>query len=235
MGIVVFFYLDDGIRKAKWLSEEQKRILEKNIEMESRQKENHSVLGVFRDAKVWLMSVIYFCCVMGLYGVSFWLPTIIKATGVKNPLDVGLLTMIPYAAAVVAMILISRSADKHRERRWHLVIPAVVGGIGLIFSAIYGDDTVIAMAALTVATLGIITTLPLFWSLPTAFLGGAAAAAGIALINSLGNLAGFVSPYLVGWIKDLTQSTNVGMYALAGTLFVGALLTLTVPARLVNK
>src|SRR5438128_11322917 len=136
---------------------------------------------------------------------------------------------------VVAMILISRSADKHRERRWHLVIPAVVGGIGLIFSAIYGDDTVIAMAALTVATLGIITTLPLFWSLPTAFLGGAAAAAGIALINSLGNLAGFVSRYLVGWVKELTHSTNVGMYTLAGTLFVGALLTLTVSARLVNK
>jgi D-galactonate transporter len=235
MGIAVFFYLDDGIRKAKWLSEDQKRTLEANIDGEATHKEDHSVLGVFRIGKVWHMSIIYFSSVMGLYGVSFWLPSIIKATGVKNPLDVGLLTMIPYAAAVVAMILVSRSADKHGERRWHLVVPALVGAVGLVLSAIFGDNTVLAMLFLTIATAGIITTLPLFWALPTAFLGGTAAAAGIALINSVGNLAGFVAPYLVGWIKDLTQSTNVGMYVLAGSLVVGAILTLCVPARLVDN
>jgi D-galactonate transporter len=235
MGIAVYFYLDDRIRDAKWLTEEQKQVLEKNIESDSHGKEDHSVLGVFRSAKVWQMSVIYFCFIMGLYGVSFWLPTLIKETGVKSPLDVGLLTMIPYAVAVVAMILVSRSADHRRERRWHAAIPAVVGGIGLIFSAIYGNNVTVAMIALTVATAGILTSLPLFWSLPTAFLGGTAAAAGIALINSLGNLAGFVSPYAVGVIKDITHSTNMGMYLLAGSLFLGAILTLTVPARLVNK
>src|SRR5438552_1769319 len=154
MGIAVFFYLDDGISKAKWLSEDQKRMLERNIAHESQEKETHSVLGVFRSGKVWLMSAIYFCCVMGLYGVSFWLPSIIKATGVNSPLDVGLLTMVPYSAAVVAMILVSRSADKRRERRWHLAIPALVGGVGLIASALYGNDTLIAMTALTVATAG---------------------------------------------------------------------------------
>jgi nitrate/nitrite transporter NarK len=111
----------------------------------------------------------------------------------------------------------------------------MLGAMGLVLSAVYSANTTAAMCALTVATLGIITTLPLFWSLPTAILGGTAAAAGIALINSLGNLAGFVSPYMVGWIKDLTQSTNNGMYALAVSLVAGALLTLTIPAKLVNN
>jgi nitrate/nitrite transporter NarK len=133
------------------------------------------------------------------------------------------------------MILISRSADRQLERRWHIVVPAIAGALGLILSAVYSENTLTAMCALTLATLGIITTLPLFWSLPTSFLGGTAAAAGIALINSLGNLAGFVSPYMVGWIKDLTQSTNMGMYALAAFLVLGAILTLSVPAKLVNK
>ncbi|HEY0426013.1 MAG TPA: MFS transporter [Rhodopila sp.] len=235
MGIAVFFYLDDGIRKANWVSEGPKQILEKNIESEAGQKEDHSVFGVFRSGKVWLISLIHFCLVMGVYGIGFWLPSIIRATGVKDAFDVGLLTMIPYGAAIVAMILVSRSADKHRERRWHLAVAAVIGGIGLIFSAIYSDHTMLAMAGLTVATAGIISSLPVFWSLPTAFLGGTAAAAGIALINSVGNLAGFVSPYLIGWIKDVTQSTNIGVYMLAGALFAGAVLVLTVPARLVNK
>lgn len=235
VGIAVLYYIDDSIAKTKWLTSEEKQLLQKNIELESRAKEDHSVLGVFRSGKVWFMCLIHFCLVMGAYGIGFWLPTIIKATGVKNPLDVGLLTMIPYGAAIVTMILVSRSADKNQERRWHLAVPAVIGGIGLIFSALYGDITVLAMVGLTVATAGIIASLPVFWSMPTAFLGGTAAAAGIALINSVGNLAGFVSPYVVGLAKDLTHSTNIGVYVLAGSLFVGALMALLVPSRLVAK
>jgi nitrate/nitrite transporter NarK len=133
------------------------------------------------------------------------------------------------------MILVSRSADRTGERRWHIAIPALLGAAGLVLSALLGQNTVLAMAALTLATMGILTTLPLFWSLPTSVLAGAGAAAGIALINSLGNLAGFVSPFLVGWLKDMTQSTNAGMYLLAGSMVLGAILTMTVPARLVNR
>ncbi|MCM3755722.1 MFS transporter, partial [Bacillus licheniformis] len=125
---------------------------------------------------------------------------------------IGLLSAIPYAAAVVAMILIARSADKHRERRWHLAIPAAIGAIGLVLSVIWAHQTALAMLGLTLATIGILTTLPLFWSLPTAFLGGAAAAAGIAMINSIGNLAGFLSPYLMGWLKQVTGANDAGMY-----------------------
>lgn len=235
LGVVVIFYLQDRIRSAGWLNEAEKVFLESQVQSETSQKQEATLAKMFANPRVWLMALIYFCFVMGLYGVSFWLPTIIKATGVTDTFDIGLLTAIPYASAAVAMILIGHSADKRRERRWHVVIPAVLGSIGLILSTIYDHNTFLAMSALTLATIGIITVLPLFWSLPTAFLGGVAAAAGIALINSLGNLAGFVSPYLVGWLKDQTHSTNSGMFVLAASLILGSLLTLCAPKQLVNK
>ena len=235
VGIATFFYLDDRIDHAKWLTSDEKALLKRNIVIENNDKHELSVRAVFGEPRVWLMSLIYFTFVMGLYGVSFWLPTIIKGTGVKDALQIGLLTAIPYGSAVVAMILVSRSADRMRERRWHIAVPALFGAVGLVLSAVWGQNTVLAMTALTLATMGILTTLPLFWSLPTSFLAGAGAAAGIALINSVGNLAGFVSPFLVGWLKDMTQSTNAGMYMLAASMVFGVLLTLSVPARLVNK
>ncbi|MFL9925237.1 MFS transporter [Herbaspirillum lusitanum] len=235
LGVLVIAYMKDRIRDATWLSEDEKKLLESKISAEESQKEHQSLSAMFSNGRVWLGALIYFCFVMGLYGVSFWLPTIIKTTGVTDPLNVGLLTAIPYAFAAVTMVLVGRSADARRERRWHVAIPAFFGCVGLLASTVYDHNTTMAMASLTLASMGILTTLPLFWSLPTAFLSGTAAAAGIALINSLGNLAGFVSPFLVGWLKDTTQSTNAGMYVLAVSLVIGGLLTLTLPARLVNK
>ncbi|WP_404992709.1 MFS transporter [Cupriavidus pauculus] len=235
VGIWVLLFLDDRIAHAKWLSAEEKALLERNISAENQHKEDPPVVQVLSSPRVWLMSAIYFSFVMGLYGVSFWLPTIIKQTGVKGALDVGLLTAIPYGCAVIGMVLVAYSADRSGERRWHIALPALAGAVGLVLSVQWHGDTTLAMVALTLATIGILTTLPLFWSLPTAFLAGTGAAAGIALINSLGNLAGFISPYAVGWLKDLTQSTDSGMYLLAVCMVVGAALTLSVPARMVNR
>lgn len=235
LGVATLFYLDDRIHSARWLTAEQKAFLERRIDAENAGKSDLKIGAVFATPRVWLMALIYFSFVMGLYGVSFWLPTIIKATGVKDTLQIGLLTAIPFAFAAVAMVLVARRSDRHGERRWHVAIPALAGAIGLVLSAIWAHNTVLAMVALTLATMGILTTFPLFWSLPTAFLAGTGAAAGIALINSVGNLAGFVSPSLVGWLKDLTQSTDAGMYMLAASLVIGAVLTLSVPARLVDK
>ena len=235
VGIATLFYLDDSIDGAKWLTSPEKELLKRNISLDNASKQHLSISAVFKDGRVWLLGLIYFSFVMGLYGVSFWLPTIIKATGVKDAFQIGMLTAIPYGSAVVAMIFVSRSADRTGERRWHIAVPALLGAVGLILSVTWGQNTVLAMTALTLATMGILTTLPLFWSLPTSFLAGAGAAAGIALINSVGNLAGFVSPFAVGWLKDMTQSTNAGMYLLSVSLVVGALLTLSVPARLVSK
>lgn len=235
VGLWVLAFLDDRIGHAKWLTAEEKAVLERNVASESAHKEDLPIRRVLSSPRVWMMSAIYFSFVMGLYGISFWLPTIIRQTGVKSALDIGLLTAIPYGFAVVGMVLVARSADRTGERRWHIAIPALAGAIGLVLSVLWYDRTMLAMIGLTLATIGILTTLPLFWSLPTAFLAGTGAAAGIAMINSLGNLAGFISPYAVGWLKDLTQSTNAGMYLLAGCLVAGAVLTLLVPARLVSS
>lgn len=235
VGILVFIVLDDRISKAKWLTKEERELLERNIAAEDATKEDHAVGKVMLSPRVLMMSLIYFSFVMGLYGVSFWLPTIIKSTGVTDAFVIGLLSAIPFAAAVIAMVLVARSADRTRERRWHVAVPGFVGALGLVLSVIWAKDTTLAMAGLTLATMGILTTLPLFWSLPTSFLAGTGAAAGIALINSIGNLAGFLSPYAVGWLKQATSANAAGMYMLAGFMILGGLLAVCVPARLVNR
>ena len=224
VGIWTLFYLDDGIGAAQWLSEDDKRALERAIVADNAGKAALPLAQLFGSAKVWLLALIYFLFVMGLYGVSFWLPQMIKSSGVRDVFDVGLLAAIPYVVAALAMVLAARHSDRSGERRWHTACAALAGAAGLIGATVYSDNTVIAMVALSVATAGILSTFPLFWSLPTAMLGGAAAAAGIALINSVGNLAGFVSPYLVGAVKDATGSTGAGMMALAASLLAGAVL-----------
>lgn len=226
VGVWVLFYLDDSIADAGWLTSSEKDLLKSGLVEENRSKTEMSVRAVFANPKVWLLSLIYFCCIMGLYGIGFWLPQLIKAAGAKDVLQVGLLTAIPYGAAAIAMVLVSKSSDRSGERRFHLAVCAAAGAAGLILLTLFSHNIVMAMAALTLATMGILTTLPLFWTLPTAFLGGLAAAAGVAIINSVGNLAGFVSPYAIGAIKDATQSTDVGMYVLALSLCIGAVAVL---------
>ncbi|MET3130410.1 D-galactonate transporter [Oxalobacteraceae bacterium GrIS 1.11] len=227
VGIWTLFYLDDAIVSAKWLSEEEKRVLERGIQAEAQGKPALRLAQVFRSGPVWLLALIYFCFVMGLYGVGFWLPQLIRNTGVKDVFDIGLLSALPYAVAAIAMVLVARHSDRSGERRRHVAWAAFAGAAGLLVSTIYADNTLLAMAALSVGTAGILSTLPLFWSLPTALLSGTAAAAGIALINSVGNLAGFVSPYLVGAIKDATHSTASGMVVLAASMLAGGLLVLS--------
>ncbi|MFZ6772131.1 MFS transporter [Undibacterium sp. SXout7W] len=237
LGLAVLIYLDDGIRSAKWLTTAEKDLLEQRIEQDAKSKVEHpSLRAMFSDSRVWIMALIYFCCVMGQYGLTFWMPTLIKTAGIKGVLNIGLFTAIPYSAAVVAMLVLGRSSDKYLERRWHLVIPMLLGAVGLVGSALAGTtNTGIAIMFLTIAAAGVLSSAPLFWSLPTSFLSGVAAAAGIAAINSIGNLAGFVSPFLIGAIKDMTQSTDIALYVLAAVLLAGAAVVLTVPARLVNR
>jgi nitrate/nitrite transporter NarK len=133
------------------------------------------------------------------------------------------------------MNLLGHSADKRRERRWHLIVPALLGAVGFSVAASFADNTVVSLVFLSMAAAGVLTCAPLFWSLPTAFLSGTAAAAGIAIENSVGNLAGFASPYMIGYLKDLTSSTASGMYVLAGVLVVGAIAVWFTPAKLVNR
>ena len=236
MGTLTIFHLDSGIRRAKWLTTEEQLLLERNIASESREKVEHASLSaVFLDRRVWLMCWIFFSCAMGQYALTFWMPTLIKTAGIQSVLNIGLVTAIPYLATAVTMVLVGLSADRRRERRWHLAIPMVVGAAGLIFSVLACAQTVLAVFSLSVAAAGVITSAPMFWSLPTAFLSGTAAAAGIAAINSVGNLAGFVSPYMVGLLKDLTHSDRDAMLCLTLILVLGAATVFTVPAKMVNR
>ncbi|QND45278.1 MFS transporter (plasmid) [Rhizobium lusitanum] len=236
LGVLVFFYLDDRISDAKWLTADEKSVLTANIEAEDRAKSSspHDVASTLRDGRVWLMCLIYFCFVLGQYGLNFWMPSIVKASGVVGNFNIGLVSAIPYICTFVVMIALGRSADRHRERRWHLIVPALIAAVGFI-AATVSTSTTFSIIALSLAAAGAISCAPLFWSLPTAFLAGTGAAAGIAWINSVGNLAGFLGPFLVGYLKDLTGSTSAGMYFLAAALVIGSIAVLTVPARSVNR
>ena len=236
LGVVVWRRLDDRVPDAEWLSPQERALIERDIAADGSGKSEAGVWRVIANPRVWLLALVYFAFVSGLYGISFWLPSIIKAIGVKGALDIGLVSAIPWSFGVVAMYLAARSADRRLEHRWHTAIAAVVGAAGLVFSVAMNGNATMSMVGLTVATMGIMATLPVFWGLPTALLGGAAAAAGIALINSFGNLSGFAAPFMIGLIKDATQSTDSGLHMLAGLLVLGAVLVLCVrraasPAR----
>jgi D-galactonate transporter len=236
LGVVVILMLDKGIEQAKWLTDDEKRTLSANVAADASGTTSHSFKDGFTRPMVWALCVIYLFFIMGLYGVSFWLPTLIKGSGVKDPLMIGLLTTLPYAAAAISMILVGRSSDARRERRWHVALPGLIGTVGWIVAVAAGSGNVtLAMIGLTVATMGVMTTLCQFWCLPTAILAGAAAATGVAVVNSVGNLAGFVSPYVIGWIIDKTHSIDLGVYTLAACLAIGGLLVLALPKRLVNR
>jgi D-galactonate transporter len=235
-GVATFFYLDDTIGHAKWLTKEEKKVLSDNIDAENRTKSSspHSVAATLADRRVWLMCLIYFCFVLGQYGLNFWMPTLVKATGVTGNLNIGLISAIPYICTFVAMLALGRSSDRLRERRWHLVVPALIAAGGFL-AATTATSTTLAIVCLSLAAAGAISCAPLFWSLPTAFLAGTGAAAGIAWINSVGNLAGFLGPFLVGYLKDFTGSNSAGMYLLAAALVIGSLAVLAVPAKTVNR
>ena len=234
-GVVALFYLTDDIHHAKWLSEEERRVLQNAVKEEAGKKEHHSMKDAFSEPKVWLLAVTYAFFLMGLYGVSFCLPSLIKASGVKDALNVGLLTAITYGADTIAMIRVSHRSDDKRERRWHLSTPGILGALGLALSTAFSHNTALSMLFLTIGAAGVCTTVSQFWNLPGAFLGGAAAAAGIAFVNSVGNISGFVAPYMVGWIKDATGSASPALWVIAASMTIASLLVFRVPAQLVNK
>lgn len=236
LGVVVYLFLDDRVQDAKWLSDQEKSHIVREINGDAAKRTHGSVKAAFTSKWVWLLCLILFGIIMGSYALGFWQPTIIKSSGVNDPFIVGLLTVIPYTCALVSMILVGRHADQTRERRWHVSAPALVAALGFCICALSGNQLVPSMIGLSLAAAGIISALPMFWALPTSFLGGTGAAAGIALINSTGNLAGFVSPSVMGWLKTETHSLTSGLYLVAGCLTVSAILILVfLPARVVNR
>jgi D-galactonate transporter len=239
LGLLVLVILDDHPDDAKWLTTREKEVLDHNLEADNHGRDvahHHTFAQAFRDPKIYILSLAYFTFICGVYAISFWLPTIVKGFGVTDPLRIGLLTTIPYIAGAIGMVLISRHSDKTLERRWHTALSGFVGGAGLIAASMLNDNLPLALVALAVATIGILATMPLFWTMPTAYLSGTAAAGGIALINSLGLIGGFVSPFVIGWIKTSTGSLNYGLYFITALLVIGGIVLLMgVPAQMLHE
>jgi MFS family permease len=227
IGFACLVYLDDGPAQASWLDADECAALLGRLAAERQQREavhTFTLREALTNWRVLALSLVYFGIVSGNYGLGVWLPSIVAdvarsagldaATGIRINTLTGVLVAVPYAFAVVAMILWTRRSDRTGERVWHVAGPSLLGGVSLAASAQLTDPW-LASLALTLAAVCTYAALPTFWTLPTAFLTGSAAAAGIALVNSIGNLGGFVGPYLLGWLQATTGSPSAGLLVLA--------------------
>ncbi|QRQ14917.1 MFS transporter [Acinetobacter pittii] len=236
VGLLVLAVLKDSVQDANWLTQDEKNLVKQELAQDNQHKEGHaSVKEFIADKRLWLLAGIYFCVVMGQYAITFWLPTLIRNSGISDNWHIGLLTSLPYMCAIVVMILAGRTGDHFQERRWHLIIPMCAGAIALTFATLFASNLTLSLICLCIAASGVLTASSLFWMLPTNFLGGVSAAAGIAAVNSFANLAGFCSPYLIGWVTTNTGSNAIGMFLITAVLIFGASLVLRVPAKLVNR
>jgi MFS family permease len=236
IGFLVLVRLPNGPKVASWLTPQEKDLIVKRIEEDDADKKHlgggHSLLAAFKDGRVWALCAVYFCGAVTFYAVSFWMPTIVQELGIdkKDYLKVGLLTMIPWTASVISMVYWGTHSDRTKERRWHSASGFLVKMVGLLILALAPHWPIASMFALTLVTIGWGAYVVTFWSLPTAFLSGTAAAAGIALINSVGNLGGYFGPDMIGRIRTATGgATEPAFYTLAAVALLGALIILFLP------
>ena len=227
LGVIVLFYMTDRPEKAKWLRDDERNWLVTTMNAEAAKKAgtaNHSVWRGLADPRVIALSLVYFGTSAGLYTLGIWAPQIIKEFGLSS-LQVGFLNALPGIVAIVAMVLWARHSDRSGERTWHVVSACLLARLGLVLAGFAGS-VIAVLLALTLVNIGISSAKPPLWSMPTLFLSGSAAVAGIATINSIGNLGGFVGPAMIGWIKDLTGSFQGGLFFVAALLVLSAVLTL---------
>ena len=235
VGIALYVVLQDRAADVHWLSAEEKSILVAELAQERMGKPPLPVRSLFTNRYLLLMTGIFFIGNLCLYGLGFWLPSLIAASGVKDPFTIGLMAALPSLCGIATMVLVSRSSDHFHERRWHLAFVFALGAVGLALSVLWANSPAWALFALCVATMGLYAIPPLFWNLPTAMLSGMAAAAGLALINSFANLSGFFGPAIIGWTVQATGSTGAAILFLAATLVLGVVMILAIPSRLVDK
>lgn len=226
VGLAVPLCLSDRPQQARWLGPAERQRLAVALHDGPGGVPEMGLAQVFRHGPVWQLAAIYFCFILGLYGVAFWMPQLMGAAGVRDLLQLGLLSAVPYGLAAVAMVAASRSSDRRGERRWHTAGAGLVGAVGLVLCAFTPASPALALLATSVATVGCLATLPLFWTLPTTLLRGQAAAAALGLVNAVGNLAGFVSPFVVGAVRDATGSVSAGLLLLAAVQALGSSLVL---------
>ncbi|WP_341989873.1 MFS transporter [Azorhizobium sp. AG788] len=236
LGIVVLIFLPDGPQQARWLSGAEKQAIAARLAADAATDDastRHAMGPALRDPRVIGLGLIYFGLVMGLYGVGLWLPQMVQARGYA-PGAIGWILVLPYALSAVAMLAWGRHSDRTGERVWHVAGPLLLGGVGLVASIHAGSD-LLALGAITVASMGIYATLGPFWTLPPLFLRGTAAAAGIALINAIGNLGGVAGPYVVGLLRQASGGYGSGLEVLALALLLAGVLALALGRVLVRR
>jgi D-galactonate transporter len=218
LGLVTLVIFVDKPKQARWLTDGEKRLVRDDLELDRRQAgpRKHGFVEALKIPQVWLLTLIYFCLVSANPTLGFWGPTIIKGLGVTSDTMIGLLSAIPYIVGVIATVLVGRHSDRTLERRYHCGLSTLTAAIGLVLIGLLADTPILAFGGLVIGVGGVLSAFAPFWQMPTMLLAGSAAAGGIALINSIGNLSGFLGPYLVGWLKDLTGTTSTGLYVVAG-------------------
>ncbi|GGF86720.1 MFS transporter [Azorhizobium oxalatiphilum] len=230
LGVFTFFYLVDKPQDGKWLDKEEREWLIGELEKENRQVEatsgHYSLRTLFSDKRVWLLTLIYMFNAMAVYGVVLWLPQIVRQIGGLSDLQTGFVTAIPFVFAAIGLVFVARSSDRTGERKWHTALAALFGGLFLAASAV-APTPLMGLMLLSAAAFGVWAVLGVFWSLPTQFLTGAAAAAGLGAINGFAQIGGFAGPYLVGFIRDTTQSFTPALLTLAAGPIIAALLCMT--------
>jgi len=228
LGFVTLAYLPDGPKHAAWLNDEEKEWIVLRLQREREQARDHShhTLGeALRSPRVWTLAFIYFAVIMSFYGISLWLPQIVQSFSGRSDVVVGFISAVPYVAASIGMVILGKNSDRTRERRLHVALSAFAGAGGLAAAAFLKNPAA-ELAALSLAAVGIWGTLGPFWAMSSEILSGTGAAAGIALINSVGNLGGFLGPYLVGLVRKQTDSFALPLLALAIWPLIGAVVTL---------
>jgi ACS family tartrate transporter-like MFS transporter len=230
MAFVVLYVLRDSPRDAPWLTDGEKRTLLDAIERDGHSTRHVSLKAGLLSLHVWGFTLCYFGLCLGNYGFGFWVPKIIKSLGEFSDREVGWLVVIPFACSAIAMTLWGRHSDRTGERTWHVALPALIGAAGFVCGSLSGNIW-ISMVSFSVGAIGIYSTVAVFWTMPTAVLAGSAAAAGIAMINSIGNVAGLLAPTLVGYFKDRTGSYTWGLVALASGLVLTGLVALVMGGR----
>ena len=228
-GVVTFFYLTDKPEQARWLTDVEKNQVLTELERDKKHlgHREHNIMAGLKNPKVWLLVLIFFCLLCGNSTLTFWAPSLVRDVGFPSPVTVGWITAVAYLVGAAGMIWNGAHSDKHEEVRYHFSVAAVIGAIAMVLIGIFIPiSPILTLIAMTLAIVGTMSAIPVFWQLPSRFLSGAAAAGGIALINSIANLAGAGAPYMMGVIRTETGSLAIGFFIIAAIQFVSALLVM---------
>jgi MFS family permease len=223
LGLLVLRQLKDRIADAGFLSEPEKRMLSASIAQDNKQADKgHSLLGAIVSPGFMMLALIYFIIQIASYGLNFWAPHLIRAAGTTDPTLIGLLTSVPYIFGALTMLIAGRLSDRKGARTTYVVVLLLMSAAGFLMAGLFAAQPVMLLASLAIMGAGIVASIPSFWTLPPRLLVGAGAAGGIALINTLGQVGGIVSPIMIGLIRDATGSTTPALYAIAGICVLAA-------------